>query len=296
MDRNRATVWALRALWVTLPFTLGPAVADAVADASRPVQVVVSVGLWGGWVAGLIAALLPTTVSLTVARLLAPTPLAVAICAAVAGASAVAAIVAGLIGALVLVVALRREVGRVFAQGSAYGDESRFPLRPPGPLVVGPLPLLWLVLAGTTAAGPLLLAAGAWVAGALVSLLAVALLVVLPRRFHRLSRRFLVFVPAGLALHDHVVLVETAMFRWPAVGAVERAMASTGALDLTAGALGPALEVRLAAVDTVVVAGRDRAATSVRTSGVLCSPTLLDAALAEAARRRGQEAVAPPST
>jgi hypothetical protein len=296
VDRNRATLWSWRVLWSTLPFTLGPAVTDALADASRPVQVVVDVGLWSGWAIGLTAALLPTTVSLTVVRLLAPVPLAAAVWATSSGVGPVAAVVAIVAGVLVLLVALRREIGRVFAQGSAYGDEARFPLRPPGPLVVGPIPLLWLALAAATAGGPLLLATGVWVAGAVVSVVAVGLLLVLPRRFHRLSRRFLVFVPAGLALHDHVVLAETAMFRWPAVRAVERALASTDALDLTAGALGPALEVRLAAPETIVVAGRARAATSVQASGVLCSPTLLESALEEATRRRGQQAVAPPST
>ena len=110
----------------------------------------------------------------------------------------------------------------------------------------------------------------------------------LPRRFHRLSRRFLVFVPAGLAVHDHVVLVETAMFRWSAIRAVDQALSGTDALDLTARALGSALEVRLVADDAVIVVGRGpRQASTVRTSAFLCSPTLLAGALREASLRRG---------
>ena len=136
-----------------------------------------------------------------------------------------AALLAVVAGAAVAVVAFHPQVGRAFVQGSAYGDEARFPLRPPGQLVLGPLPVLWVALAAAVAGGPLLLAARQWAVGAVVSAVAVGLLVVLPRRFHLLSRRFLVFVPAGLALHDHLVLAETAMFRWRAVRSFTRALA-----------------------------------------------------------------------
>ena len=169
-------------------------------------------------------------------------------------------------------------------QGSAYGDEQRFPLRPPGALVLGPLPILWLVLAASVAAGPLLLACGQWALGAAATAWAIALLLVLPRRFHRLSRRFLVFVPAGLVIHDHMVLSETALFRWANVRSVERALADTEALDLTGGALGPAVEVVLGGMETVVRAGRRPGQTSaVHARALLCSPTLIDAVIAQAA-------------
>ena len=109
----------------------------------------------------------------------------------------------------------------------------------------------------------------------------------LPRRFHLLSRRFLVFVPAGLVVHDHLVLAETALFRWIEVRSVERALSGTTALDLTGGALGAALEVTLDGEQTVVRAtGRARTPVVVATPAFLCRPTLLDEALAEAASRR----------
>ena len=107
---------------------------------------------------------------------------------------------------------------------------------------------------------------------------------------HRLSRRFLVFVPAGLALHDHLVLAETAMFRWAAVGAVTQALHDSPALDLTADALGSAVQVTLTAPDTLLLAARRGAgtpeATRADTAAILFSPTLTQALLAEAARRR----------
>ncbi len=219
-------------------------------------------------------------------RLLAPAPVAVGVITLVddPGPAALMAVVAG---AAVAVVAFHPQVGRVFVQGSAYGDEARFPLRPPGQLVLGPLPVLWLALAASVAAGPLLLAARQWAVGAVVSAVAVGLLAVLPRRFHVLSRRFLVFVPAGLALHDHLVarrdgdvpLARRAVVHaapWP----------TTDALDLTGGSLGAAVEVTLREPESVVRKGRRPGdSTAVRTGAFLCRPTLLDGAVAEAERR-----------
>ena len=50
-------------------------------------------------------------------------------------------------------------------------------------------------------AGPLLLAARSWVAGALCSAVAVAGAVLVGPRWHRLSRRWFVLVPAGVVVH-----------------------------------------------------------------------------------------------
>ena len=279
-------MWVLRVLWLLLPLTVGLAVGDLLDDTSTPVGLVAAIGLWGLWASGLVACLVPTTVALTVLRLLAPAPAVVGVITLVVdpGPAALMAVIAG---AAVAVVAFQPQVGRLFVQGSAYGDEARFPLRPPGQLVLGPLPVLWIALAASVAGGPLLLAARQWAVGAVVSAVAVGLLAVLPRRFHVLSRRFLVFVPAGLALHDHLVLAETAMFRWRAVRSFTRALATTEALDLTSGSLGAAVEVNLREPETVVRKGRRPGdSTAVRTGAFLCRPTLLDGAVAEGERRQ----------
>jgi hypothetical protein len=281
----RTLVWVLRLLWLLLPLTAGFA-ADATLDGtSTPVHLVAAAGLWGLWVVGLVAGLVPTTVALTVLRLLAPAPAVLGVIALVDDPGGTS-LVATLAGVVLAVVAFHPHVGRAFVQGSAYGDEARFPLRPPGQLVLGPLPVLWVALAASAAGGPLLLATRQWAVGAVVSAVAVGLLVVLPRRFHLLSRRFLVFVPAGLALHDQLVLGETAMFRWREVRSFSRALATTEALDLTGGSLGAAVEVSLRSPETVVRRGRRPGESSaVRTEAFLCRPTLLGEAVAEAERR-----------
>jgi hypothetical protein len=281
----RTLVRVLRLLWLLLPLTTGIAVGGLIDDASTPVRLVAAVGLWGLWLVGLVACLVPTTVALTVLRLLAPAPAVLGVIALV-GDPGVMALLAMATGLAIAVVAFHPQVGRAFVQGSAYGDEARFPLRAPGQLVLGPLPVLWVALAASAAGAPLLLAAQQWAVGTVVSAVAVGLLVVLPRRFHLLSRRFLVFVPAGLAVHDHLVLGETAMFRWRAVRSFARALATTEALDLTGGSLGAAVEVALRSPETVVRRGRRPGeSTTVRTAAFLCRPTLLDDAVAEAERR-----------
>src|SRR5690606_23156133 len=139
---------------------------EALDGASRAVQVVGSVQAWGAWAAVLVAVLLPRTVSLTVLRTVAPLALVVAVWAAVVGEQGGADVLAVAGAALAAVVAFLPTVGEAFVNGSSYGDERRMPLRVPGPLVLGPLPLTWLATVAAAVAAPLLLAAGQWVAGA----------------------------------------------------------------------------------------------------------------------------------
>ncbi|MGH9192051.1 MAG: hypothetical protein ACRDZ0_06210 [Acidimicrobiales bacterium] len=280
--------WPARVTWLVLPVVLGPAVGEALDDASRPVQLVAGIGLWVGWAVVLVATLVPTTVSLTALRVAAPGTVVAALAATVAdGASA--ATVVGLVGALVAVLAaFWPGTGEAFLAGSSYGDERRMPLRVPGPLIAGPLILVWAVAAAGVAAGPLLLAARQWVLGA------AALAVGLPaagaavRSMHTLARRWLVFVPNGMVVHDPLALAEPVLLRRADVRSFGPATADTAALDLTRGALGLALEVRLVApVSLVLVAGGRRGTTEATTAGVLLvSPTRPGAVLAEARRRR----------
>ncbi len=288
-------VWLLRGAWLALLAAI-PAISTALDGRSGAVQIVAAAGLWTAWAAGLVAALVPSPLSLTVVRVLAPGAPVVGLVTAVAGAGPVAATVAVAVGVLAVIVAFAAEVGHAFVQASAYGDEARFLLRPPGPLVAGPLELAWLVMAGA-AAGPMLLAAQAWVAGGLVVALGVPLADVVARRFHRLSMRWLVFVPAGVVVRDPLVLSDTSMFRRATVAALRLAPATTAATDLTAKALGPAVEVILTGPADVRMAGTfsERSGHTVTVEAVLVSPSRPGRLLAEA-ERRGYAAVPPATT
>jgi hypothetical protein len=286
--------WPVRVAWLLLPLLAGPVLAGALDDTARPIQVVASLGLWAGWLAGLLATLLPRTVTLTGLRLLASAAVvAVAWAAVDAGTGAeptdLGWRIAGLVDVLVAaVLAFAPETGRLFVDGSSYGDEQRFPLRVPAPLLAGPVPLAWLAVVVGVAAGPLLLAAEVWVAGA------VALVAGLPaawwgaRALHVLARRWVVLVPAGLVLHDQLALADPILLRREEIRGLDPAPADTEALDLTRGALGLALEVALVGpvALTLAPAGRSATAEAVKAERLLFTPTQPGALLAAARPRR----------
>src|SRR5262245_51806239 len=255
MTPSPRRLWLLRVMWALLAVAGLPAFAGALDGRSGAVQLVTAAGLWAGWVVVLAATLVPSPPSLTVVRLLAPGAPAAAVVAAFTGAGAIAAAAAIGLGLVAAIIAATAEIGGVFVQAGAYGDETRFLLRPPGALVAGPLEVAWLLLAGAAGAGPLLLAARAWLAGALVTAAAVALAVVLAPRFHRLTLRWFVFVPAGVVVRDPLVLADTAMFRRADVETLALALAGTTATDLTARALGPAVQIDLAGAGSITVGG-----------------------------------------
>jgi hypothetical protein len=285
---DRVLVWGARLLWAGLALLLAPAIGQALDDHSRAVQVTGTVGAWAAWFVTLVALLLPNAMSLTILRMIAPGAVLVALAAGVAGASATAFAVGLASSVVVTLLTFSGEVGQRFVHGSAYGDEARFPLRPPGPLLLGPIPVLWLLTAIAVSAGPLLLAARAWPLGAAITVLAAGLCFFAGTRLHRLARRWLVLVPAGLVLHDEMVLAETVMLPRRSIDAIVLAPADTEAADLTGNALGRALEIRLTGACTVVLAGsRSKpGGTALHVHAVLVSPTRPGRMIAEAARRR----------
>ena len=116
------------------------------------------------------------------------------------------------------------------------------------PLVLGPVPLAWLAAVVAPVAGALLLAAEQWLAGAAVLAVGLPLAAVAVRALHGLTRRWVVFVPAGFVLHDHHALVEPVLFPRRSIRRLGPAPADPGpdTTDLTQGALGLALELELA--------------------------------------------------
>lgn len=256
MRPRHLIVWLLRAGWLVLPVTVGFAVAGAMDGRTETASIVVLVAAWGTWAVGLIATLVLSVPSLTAVRLLAPLTVAAAMVSALTGAGVAPTALAVVGAGVVAVLSFTAEVGEAFVQGSAYGDERRFPVRVPAALLAGPLPLAWLLLAGTAMGGVLLLAASTWVVGAVVLATAIGLGALLVPRFHRLTTRFVVLVPAGFVVHDSLVVAQTSMFRRPEVASLGLALADTQALDLTGTTLGNAVEVSLRRPGQVVVAGR----------------------------------------
>lgn len=275
--------WALRVVWAVLPFTAGPALGEAFDPRSRPVQLVASVALWAVWGAVLAATLVPHPISLTAVRSAAPAAAVTALLVAFDGHGSPLAVSTT---ALATALAFLPEIGTLFVNGPAYPNERRFLLRAPAPLLLGMLAVVWALAMAGPPVGLLLVAARQWGAGAAVFVAGVPITIVLVRAMHGLSRRWLVFVPAGVVLHDHMALAEPVLFRRQLLVSIGPADADTPALDLTQGAPGLALE--LALTEEVPIQrtrpGR-RLGEPASPSRLLFTPTRPGAVLREAADR-----------
>ncbi|HEX3426640.1 MAG TPA: hypothetical protein VHT30_10950 [Acidimicrobiales bacterium] len=246
MDRRRLYPWVVRVAWVILPFAAGPAFGAALHPHSEAVRLAAEIILWGGWALVLVGTLVPWPVALTALRLCAPAATAAAVAAAATGRpSLLAATGAIVISALDAVLALAPATGAMYVNGPAYPNERRFPLRPPGALLLGPIEVSWAVVVGAPTAGVLLLAARNWLAGGLVLLLGLPAAFVLIRSLHALSRRWVVFVPAGVVLHDPLSLLDPVLFTRQTIESLHPAPADSDSLDLTQGSAGLALELVL---------------------------------------------------
>ncbi|MEY2405010.1 MAG: hypothetical protein QOD38_2561 [Acidimicrobiaceae bacterium] len=261
-----------------MPLTVGPAIAHGLHSASTPVQIVAAAMAWTAWGAVLVALLVPRTVSLTALRIGAPAALAVAIWVSVRSGLGVTEVVAlAWTAAIAAAVLFLPVIADAFVDGSSYGPERRMTLRVPGTLLLGPVELTWLATVAAFVAGPLLLAAKAWIAGALALVIGAVVAWFGLQALHRLSRRWLVFVPAGVVLHDPVVLGEALLFPKRMVRSLGPAAPDSTATDVTGRALGLVLEVQLTEASKV---------RSVDTDRLLFSPARPGALLREA-RERG---------
>ncbi len=233
--------WALRAIWISMPLTAGSALADAMhpwRDASRTTGAVL---LWVGWTIVLLATLVPRPWSTTVTRFALPIGLGVTIVAAGTGRPSTIASTAAILGAVVAcLLGTRGEFVRACAQGAAYGDEERFPLKVPPGVLIAILPIAIAIVAATTVVAPLLLADDHWIAGALVVAVGVPLSAFVIRLAHQLSRRWVVLVPAGLVIADPLTLTDPVLFPRARIAGFGPADPSrkppTGACDLRLGA------------------------------------------------------------
>jgi hypothetical protein len=286
------------ACWLVLPVTTGEALADALAGRSAPVRFTVGVGSWAGWALGAATIAIARSSSLTLARFVIPAGVVPAVWAvATSGTgSGGAPGLAGLVGlgaaAAAAALVCSAGFGDRSVNGSSYGAERRFALRPPGGVVVV-LPVLWAVAVAGVITGPLLLASGVWAGGAVATLVGVPLAVVVVRRTHVLTRRWLVFVPAGVVVHDPLLLTDSLLVQAGNLAGIGPAPAATTATDFTMGATGLAMEIRLRQPAEVLTNARRRAAGGSYTApgeevhAVLVAPTRPGVVMRTLSRRPG---------
>ncbi len=287
---ERAGLWLGRAVWVVAPLVAGPAVSsllDRRRDAgAEGAALAVEILLWALWFGVLVATLVPSPISLTVTRIAAPTALAGSVLLLItegADADVFAAIFWALVTTSVVFLPL---FGDRMINGSAYGSERRMGLRPPAYVLVGPMQVSWLCVAGSVLGTLALILATQWFLAGLLAVVGGALAWAGFRILHQLAMRWIVFVPAGFVIRDPMHLVDAVLLRRNQVATVGPALAAeTGRTDLSGGARGLAVEVTTKEPTPITIRINNEAS-NLEVTNLVFTPTLPGAMLSEA-RIRG---------
>lgn len=283
-------IWLLRVAWITLPVTAGSVAADALRPWSAPARATAEVLLWVAWLVVLVALLAPRPIGLTAARTGAPLALTAALLAVATGRpSALSSMSALAATTLCVVLVATPSFARSCAQGAAYGDEERYPLKVPPALFLGVLPVAVLAVGAGIVTGPLLLADRNVGLGIVALVLGWPIAGVLLRSLHLLSRRWAILVPAGFVIADPMTLTDPVLFvREHILGlgpANPRVRPPEDATDLRLGAAHGSLALLLD--DDAEICQRARGGgRSVHTHLLLIAPVAAQALLERAAARR----------
>jgi len=269
---ERIVVSVVLAAWVVLALSSPwQTIAD---DASRSVSWVLLTWSWLLWTAVGASLLVPSPMSLTIVRIVVPLSVVVSVVA-----SQPLAIFCSVVA---LIVCASPVFVDSMVQGGAYGDETRFALRTPLPYVM-PAVIAWLLFTTAIIGGSLFLAAREYVVGAILVAIGIFLSRTIPQRLHRLARRWLVIVPVGIVVHDHLVLHETIMAHTEKILSAARASNVGEAADLTGGVIGDRLTIALTEADKVVlsaITAKTLGTTEALHVKMFCiAPRRLDAAL-----------------
>jgi hypothetical protein len=284
---DRARPWINRGVWVALVVLLGFGIGSALATSSRPIQLTGTLVAWIGWAMGLAALAIAHPIGLTTLRFLWPAVIGVAGWIAVSNDAVLWQRIGAVCAAVLVTVTIgSAETATWCIDGPSYPNECRHALKtPPGLLPITALSTV--ITLALLISGPLLLAAKQWLAGALGILGAAGTTWVTTRSMHQLSRRFVVFVPAGFVLHDAMVVLDPVLFRRNVIERMSLAAADTDSLDLTRGAAGTPIELLLTEkVELTKLSGDMRTGEVGRTARLMFSPMRPGAVLREAAARR----------
>ncbi len=239
--------WLTRLAWVATAVALSQAI-DAL-DAG----LTITISTWLLWVIGAVSVFVGSPVTLTLARTTLPLSISTGVIVLIAGGNTTL----GTIGLFASIIAtysvFTAEVGQRWVQFAAYGSEQRFPLRPPLGFAL-PAVIVWLLSAAFLSYAVVSAERSQTTLAIVLGAIAAAFAGLGSTRWHLLSCRWLVLVPAGVVVHDPLVLMETAMWRSHVVSGAALAPAETEAADLTGPATGPALEISLRSSETVVLA------------------------------------------
>lgn len=268
-------LWCARVTWAVVPVLAGGAIGDGVSGWPAGPARLAAVVCWAAWAVALFALFAPRPWGCTLLRIVMPSAVVVAV-ACVTSTSVPSAIVAVASTVLAAFFALSEPVVAAAGNALAYGDEVRFPMRIPTPLLLAPVPLATAVVVIGALAGPLFLADARFLPGIICTLIGVPLAVVVARSLDSLSRRWVVSVPAGFAIVDSLTLLDPVLVRREAITSLHRVPGTStgeGALDLRLGTIPGGIEFELG---TQVLFGRRRG----RIEGELLEPPSVVVAVA----------------
>jgi len=235
-----APLWVARVAWVALAL-IPNGIEATLASHGRTAQLVFTLGAWALWALGTLAICWLSPYSLSALRMVAPLATAGLVGFVFASLSTYADVALGdvawslvgvAVGVLALVCIFLPAFGLLHVQASAYGDEKRLLLRVPA-AQIAPIAVSYVVMAAFPVTTLFAVSAEVWWLAALCLVPTVLIFRVVPKRLHRFSRRWLVVVPAGVVVHDELLLAETFMVRTTAVTRVELSATSGEALNLT---------------------------------------------------------------
>jgi hypothetical protein len=298
---DRVRLAPARLLWIVVPLTAGPAASHALGDWTAAPRVVAITFLWLAWGAGVVALLAPRPAGLTVVRIVAPAFFVLAVVAALTDDATTAAALGAVVGTGLAAAAVADpHVALASANGIAYGDERRHPLRTPPALYLAPLPVARALAAAGPVAGPVLLADGEVVWGVVALVIGLPVAVLAFRSLQVLVHRWLVVVPAGLVVADPMTLSDPVLVARRQLRGV-RGRAGTappgpGSVDLRLGATLGTVEIVLDGTLDVVRRGRrHRPDDTLRPASIVVAVAARDQLLARAAARvRARQAAMPP--
>jgi hypothetical protein len=199
---------------------------------------------WILWAVVAIGTWIHHPISLTTIRCLAP--IAVFYSAAYALSESlnslnIAVVTCGIVSLMLMYTA---DYGSAHVQAGAYGNERRFLLRIPAPVVL-PTLITWALFATVLVVLENAVQSENYVLSIPLLLALIAMSWKFAPQMHRLSKRWLVRVPAGWVVHDDLLLAENLLVRSHNLVAIDFALAESDALDLSGMTRGVPIQISL---------------------------------------------------
>ena len=237
------SIWIIRVLWLALPLLCGPSLEKSFHDLDSLLRTTVSISLWTLWALIFVATLITSPISLAIVRIGVPAAAALCLWCSLETDGSTSGIIGFVASGFATSIALSAPLGDKFSDGASYGDERRFLLRAPGPVSLFFGPLAWLITVTGLTLGPTLLLNQNFLLGSLLSLCGLPLAAIASNAIYQLGKRWIILVPAGIVLHDHLSVGDPTLINRNQLTNLSPAVIGTDALDLSQGSFGLSLQV-----------------------------------------------------